>query len=153
MTEGYYWIQHNGVVQVAYYTNDTVDDLESGQLIVGIWHLTRGDDICHNGEAEVLSGRYITSLNELNLIRTAIRQFFYFLSFLRGLTAIKRGMNVRTAIQCDSVGWWMNGGQCIRPGNRNRLWCGIRCFCRRGVLCRHGNQHSDKYRLPYEEIG
>ncbi|EBP4000854.1 hypothetical protein HB034_001205 [Salmonella enterica subsp. diarizonae] len=63
MKEGYYWIQHNGVVQVAYYTNDTVDDLESGQLIVGIWylvsgiwHLTRGDDICHNGEAEVLSG-------------------------------------------------------------------------------------------------
>ncbi len=78
MTEGYYWIQHNGVVQVAYYTNDTVDDLESGQLIVGIWHLTRGDDICHNGEAEVLSGRYITSLNELNLIRTAMRQFFLF---------------------------------------------------------------------------
>lgn len=54
--EGYYWIQHNGVVQVAYYTNDTVDDLESGQLIVGIWHLTRGDDICHNGEEEVLEG-------------------------------------------------------------------------------------------------
>ncbi|MFO2363977.1 hypothetical protein RBS15_22805 [Salmonella enterica] len=58
MKEGYYWIQHNGVVQVAYYTNDTVDDLESGRLIVGVWHLTRGDDICHNGEAEVLSGRY-----------------------------------------------------------------------------------------------
>lgn len=56
MKEGYYWIQHNGVVQVAYYTNDTVDDLESGRLIVGVWHLTRGDDICHNGEAEVLSG-------------------------------------------------------------------------------------------------
>ncbi|EAA5439183.1 hypothetical protein DQC73_11935 [Salmonella enterica subsp. diarizonae] len=70
MKEGYYWIQHNDVVQVAYYTNDTVDDLESGQLIVGIWYLvsgiwylvsgiwylTRGDDICHNGEAEVLSG-------------------------------------------------------------------------------------------------
>lgn len=55
MKEGYYWIQHNGVVQVAYYTNDTVDDLESGQLIVGVWHLPRGDDICHNGEAEVIS--------------------------------------------------------------------------------------------------
>ncbi|HFE7581935.1 hypothetical protein RCK85_17880 [Salmonella enterica subsp. enterica serovar Stanley] len=52
MKEGYYWIQHVGVVQVAYYTNDTVDDLESGQVIVGV----RGDDICHNGEAEVLSG-------------------------------------------------------------------------------------------------
>ncbi|EMD5782402.1 hypothetical protein VRN11_000718 [Salmonella enterica] len=49
MKEGYYWIQHNGVAQVAYYTNDTVDDLESGQLIVGVWHLTRGDDICHTG--------------------------------------------------------------------------------------------------------
>ena len=30
MKEGYYWIQHVGVVQVAYYTNDTVDDLETG---------------------------------------------------------------------------------------------------------------------------
>lgn len=34
MKEGYYWIQHVGVVQVAYYTNDTVDDLESGQVIL-----------------------------------------------------------------------------------------------------------------------
>lgn len=41
---------------MAYYTNDTVDDLESGQVIVGVWYLTRGDDICHNREAEVLSG-------------------------------------------------------------------------------------------------
>ncbi len=56
MKEGYYWIQHVGVVQMAYYTNDTVDDLESGQVIVGVWYLTRGDDICHNREAEVLSG-------------------------------------------------------------------------------------------------
>ncbi len=55
MKEGYYWIQLNGVAQVAYYTNDTVDDLESGQLIVGEWHLTRGDEICQNGEAEVIT--------------------------------------------------------------------------------------------------
>ena len=40
-----YWIQHVDVVQVAYYTNDTVDDLESGKTITGVWHLTRGDDI------------------------------------------------------------------------------------------------------------
>lgn len=57
MNEGYYWIQHNGVIQVAYYSNDTTDDLESGQIICGVWHLTIGDDICHNGEAEVLSGQ------------------------------------------------------------------------------------------------
>lgn len=57
MKEGYYWIQHVGIVQVAYYTNDTVDDLETGKTITGVWHLTRGDDICYNGEAEVLQGR------------------------------------------------------------------------------------------------
>lgn len=59
MQEGYYWIQHCGDVQVAYYTNDFVDDLESGASITGVWHLTRGDDICHNGEAEVLAGPLI----------------------------------------------------------------------------------------------
>ncbi|MFU1851469.1 hypothetical protein [Citrobacter portucalensis] len=56
MKEGYYWIRHVGVVQVAYYTNDTVDDIESGKTIIGGWHLTRGDDICHNGEAVILEG-------------------------------------------------------------------------------------------------
>lgn len=56
MKEGYYWIQHVGVVQVAYYTNDTVDDLETGKTITGVWQLTKGDDICHNREAEVLEG-------------------------------------------------------------------------------------------------
>lgn len=29
---------------------------ETGQTITGVWHLTRGDDICHNGEAEVIEG-------------------------------------------------------------------------------------------------
>ncbi|HCR1047878.1 TPA: hypothetical protein OMU10_003911 [Enterobacter hormaechei] len=56
MKEGYYWIQHNGVVQVAYYTNGITEDLESGQKIIGVWHLTIGDDLCHNGEAEILEG-------------------------------------------------------------------------------------------------
>jgi hypothetical protein len=56
MEEGFYWIQHNGRIQVAYYTNGITDDLETGQTITGIWHLTQGDDICDNGEADVLSG-------------------------------------------------------------------------------------------------
>ncbi|EMM7215855.1 hypothetical protein IM284_21255 [Enterobacter cloacae complex sp. P12RS] len=56
MEEGFYWIQHNGRIQVAYYTDGTTDDLETGQTITGIWHLTQGDDICDNGEAEILSG-------------------------------------------------------------------------------------------------
>ncbi|WP_144837582.1 hypothetical protein [Leclercia adecarboxylata] len=56
MKEGFYWIQHNGRIQVAYYTNDETEDLETGRTITGVWHLTQGDDICHNGEAEVLQG-------------------------------------------------------------------------------------------------
>ncbi|WP_110875481.1 hypothetical protein [Enterobacter hormaechei] len=56
MKEGFYWIQHNGIVQVAYYTAGVTEDLETGQTITGVWNLTRGDDICHNGEAEVIEG-------------------------------------------------------------------------------------------------
>ena len=56
MTEGFYWIQHYGRVQVAYYTNEVTDDLETGQTITGVWHLTQREDICHNGEAEVIEG-------------------------------------------------------------------------------------------------
>lgn len=56
MKEGFYWIQHNGKAQVAYYTSDVTDDLETGQEIIGVWHLTQGDDLCNNGEAEVLIG-------------------------------------------------------------------------------------------------
>lgn len=36
MTEGFYWIQHNGRVQVAYYTNGVTEDLETGQTIVSV---------------------------------------------------------------------------------------------------------------------
>ena len=54
MEKGIYWLQHNGRIQVAYYTDGVTDDLETGQLITGVWHLTQGDDICHNGEVEVI---------------------------------------------------------------------------------------------------
>lgn len=56
MKEGFYWIQHNGRVQIAYYSNGVTEDLETGRIITGIWHLTQGDDICDNDEAEVISG-------------------------------------------------------------------------------------------------
>lgn len=56
MEEGFYWIQHNGKIQVAYYTNGVTEDLETGQTITGVWHLTQGDALCDDGEAEVLSG-------------------------------------------------------------------------------------------------
>lgn len=56
MQEGYYWIKHCGIVQVAYFTREPVEDMLTGETVIGIWHLTRGDDICHNGEARVLKG-------------------------------------------------------------------------------------------------
>lgn len=56
MQEGYYWIQHNGRIQVAYYSNGVTEDLETGLTFNGIWHLTQGDDICDNGEAEEIEG-------------------------------------------------------------------------------------------------
>lgn len=56
MKEGYYWIQHLGVVQVAYYTNERVEDMVTGESVIGVWHLTRGDDICNNHEAEIIEG-------------------------------------------------------------------------------------------------
>ncbi|EOQ31607.1 hypothetical protein [Citrobacter sp. KTE32] len=56
MDNGFYWIQFNGATQVAYFTNEIFEDPETGKTITGVWSLTRGDDICHNGEAEVLEG-------------------------------------------------------------------------------------------------
>lgn len=56
MEEGYYWIKFSGLVQVAYYMDGLCEDLDTGKTHRGIWLLMRGDDISHNGEAEVISG-------------------------------------------------------------------------------------------------
>nr|WP_312284288.1 hypothetical protein [Yokenella regensburgei] len=56
MTEGYYWIQYNRGRQIAYYVPEVIKDLDSGRTIIGAWYVTRGDDLCNNGEVEMLSG-------------------------------------------------------------------------------------------------
>ncbi|MGE6982884.1 hypothetical protein [Kluyvera intermedia] len=56
MKEGYYWIQHDGIVEVAYFTPEEFEDLETGDKITGVWHLAMNNDICHNGDTEVLEG-------------------------------------------------------------------------------------------------
>lgn len=56
MKEGYYWIQHNGVVEVAYFTPEEFEGLETGDKVAGVWHLAMNDDICHNDDTEVLKG-------------------------------------------------------------------------------------------------
>jgi len=43
-------------VQVALYTDGETEDLRTGQIVRGTWHLTQGYDICNDGEAEVLQG-------------------------------------------------------------------------------------------------
>ncbi|MFP9429829.1 hypothetical protein ACJ9N4_06030 [Enterobacter sp. LM3] len=57
MREGYYWIQYNGSRQIAYYAYEEIDDLESGETIIGAWYVTRGDNLSNNGEVEVISER------------------------------------------------------------------------------------------------
>lgn len=54
MKEGYYWIRHNDCVQIAYFSHGKTEDMVTGKIIRGVWHLTRGYDLCHNGEAVVL---------------------------------------------------------------------------------------------------
>ncbi|MEB7502402.1 hypothetical protein NGC23_19720 [Leclercia pneumoniae] len=56
MKEGYYWIDHNKLRQVAYYTDENTEDMISGESIRGVWHLTRGMDLCNNYEVVILSG-------------------------------------------------------------------------------------------------
>lgn len=56
MKEGLFWIQHNGRVQVAFYSDGETDDLQTGRIFRGIWHLTQDYDICDDGEGEVLAG-------------------------------------------------------------------------------------------------
>jgi hypothetical protein len=56
MKEGYYWIQYNGGRQIAYYIPEVIHDLDSGKTIIAAWYVTQGDDLCNNGEVEVLTG-------------------------------------------------------------------------------------------------
>lgn len=56
MKEGYYWIVHNKIRQIAYYTDGKTEDMLSGKMVDGIWHLTRGMDLCNNEEVLILTG-------------------------------------------------------------------------------------------------
>lgn len=56
MKEGYYRIRHNECVQIAYYSHGKTEDMLTGKIIHGVWHLFHSFDICHNGEAIVLTG-------------------------------------------------------------------------------------------------
>lgn len=59
MEEGFYWINFNGNVQIAYYTDGETEDLDTGRIMTGCWHLTQCDDICNDTETQVLEGPLI----------------------------------------------------------------------------------------------
>lgn len=64
MTEGYYWIRFNGLLQIAYYTDGETEDLETGEILKGGWQLTLEHfDICHSDEVVVIYGPLITTGN------------------------------------------------------------------------------------------
>lgn len=56
MEEGYYWIRHCGVSQIAYYSIEFVEDMRTGIVVKGVWYLIRGHAICNNNEVELLKG-------------------------------------------------------------------------------------------------
>ncbi|CAM7223294.1 hypothetical protein AL922_17455 [Salmonella enterica subsp. enterica serovar Senftenberg] len=56
MQEGFYWIKHVDSVQVAYFKSEEFEDISTGEIVPGVWHLTRDDAICHNSEVSILAG-------------------------------------------------------------------------------------------------
>lgn len=58
MSEGYYWISFKGIVQVGYYSNITVEDVDKQQTMTGLWHLVgEQKDVCGAEDVKVLSSR------------------------------------------------------------------------------------------------
>lgn len=55
MTEGYYRVSYKGIVQVARYYDEPVEDLEDGVKREGVWHLA--------GEE-----RYISSTDDITIL-------------------------------------------------------------------------------------
>lgn len=56
MEEGFYWIQHSGKTEVAYFTKEIFEDFSTGEIVNGVWNLTKDDDICNNCEVEIIAG-------------------------------------------------------------------------------------------------
>lgn len=59
MKEGFYRIQHDGIIQLAYFINDEMDKSVELDHLSGIWKLTEGFDIFHGEEVKILEGPLI----------------------------------------------------------------------------------------------
>ncbi|MGY5958279.1 hypothetical protein ACUY4R_001151 [Kosakonia sp. BK9b] len=56
MKNGCYRIQHEGIVQIAWFTSDGAEEAENVASLTGIWRLTEGYDIHHGDTVKVLEG-------------------------------------------------------------------------------------------------
>ncbi|WP_157699379.1 hypothetical protein [Pseudomonas sp. M30-35] len=57
MHNGYYWIEYNGVAEIAYYSDEEIEEIESGNIISGVWHgVGEFQTIYLAGEVVVLDG-------------------------------------------------------------------------------------------------
>lgn len=56
MYEGYYWIKFKGIVQIGYWTNETVEDIDLGLKVSGLWRLLgENTEVCRTEDVKVLS--------------------------------------------------------------------------------------------------
>ena len=56
MKNGFYRIRHDGIIQVAYFTKDQIEDTDELLALTGIWRLTEGYDIFHDDEVKIIEG-------------------------------------------------------------------------------------------------
>lgn len=58
MDEGFYWISFRGIVQIAYFSHEPVEDVERGLFAMSVWLLSgENGEACGMDEVRVLSGK------------------------------------------------------------------------------------------------
>lgn len=68
MNNGFYRIRYKGIVQLAFYTNEEVENLDTGTQTMGFWRFVEGFEIDNNDEIGVLGGPYDAFGNSLTSI-------------------------------------------------------------------------------------
>lgn len=58
MDDGFYWISFRGIVQIAFLSNEPVEDIDRGVAATGVWLLTgEKGEVCGMDDVKVLSAK------------------------------------------------------------------------------------------------
>jgi threonine/homoserine efflux transporter RhtA len=58
MDDGFYWISFRGIVQIAFLSNEPVEDIDRGVAATGVWFLTgEKGEVCGMDDVKVLSAK------------------------------------------------------------------------------------------------